>query len=542
MKKKYKIALLSISILLIASVFIGTSYSLWQDSNVQEGTNEIKVGCFSVTFMNLASYNGHVAGDINLVNTYPISDSRGNELVPYTFSIKNECSVATDYTINLETLNTTNYNNDYLRVKFDNESEGTNNASTIYTSIEEGTVILTNEAVEARVLGRGHLEENDEKIYSLRLWVDKSATTTTPNVMGKKWNGKVVVYSEASENTPNEPNAVDTIKDLVDGADPTSTDVIGNTGLAYDGTEDNNLRYVGQNPNNYVQFNNESWQIIGAMNNVQTEGGQTKSLLKLRRKVSLGSYSWDSSDSQNLGGGVNQWGASGAYEGADLMRELNTDYLGNITVGTDGKWYSYIQNQKTANKPTVTISNEAQKQIETVVWNTGSPNNVNGTYLAEDSELLTYLYSFMLERGSTNGKICTRTDSLWGPGCNDTITRTSTWTGKVGLITPSDFGFATAGGNTKNRNTCINTQIKLDQNNVPDCVNNNWLYTSNSQWTISPNASTYYNNFTFYVTARGGISACNAHISNNVYPVVYLKSSVKIIGGDGSQASPYILE
>ena len=28
------------------------------------------------------------------------------------------------------------------------------------------------------------------------------------------------------------------------------------------------------------------------------------------------------------------------------MRELNTDYLGNITVGTDGKWYNGRNNLK----------------------------------------------------------------------------------------------------------------------------------------------------------------------------------------------------
>ena len=52
-------------------------------------------------------------------------------------------------------------------------------------------------------------------------------------------------------------------------------------------------------------------------------------MIKIRRAESLGTYSWDSSDSStNSGDGINQWGPSGSYEGADLMRELNTDYLG----------------------------------------------------------------------------------------------------------------------------------------------------------------------------------------------------------------------
>ena len=30
---------------------------------------------------------------------------------------------------------------------------------------------------------------------------------------------------------------------------------------------DGNIRYVGENPNNYVQFNNELWRIIGIFDN-----------------------------------------------------------------------------------------------------------------------------------------------------------------------------------------------------------------------------------------------------------------------------------
>ncbi len=43
--------------------------------------------------------------------------------------------------------------------------------------------------------------------------------------------------------------------------------------LKFDRTKDNNLRYVGANPNNYVKFNNELWQIIGVMNNMELDNG-----------------------------------------------------------------------------------------------------------------------------------------------------------------------------------------------------------------------------------------------------------------------------
>ena len=52
MAKKYKVMLIAITIVLIGSIFLGTSYSLWQTSKTQEGVNEISVGCFNITYTN----------------------------------------------------------------------------------------------------------------------------------------------------------------------------------------------------------------------------------------------------------------------------------------------------------------------------------------------------------------------------------------------------------------------------------------------------------------------------------------------------------
>ena len=66
-------------------------------------------------------------------------------------------------------------------------------------------------------------------------------------------------------------------------------------GLKKDNTPDQNIRYYGSDPNNYVRFNNELWRIIGVFGNN----------VKLVRSESLGSLSWDSSDSSiNKGTGI----------------------------------------------------------------------------------------------------------------------------------------------------------------------------------------------------------------------------------------------
>jgi len=521
MKKRYKIALVLITLLLVGTIFLGTSYSIWQRTNVQEGTNEVRVGCFTITYTNLASYGGEAAGDIHLVNAYPISDESGSSLVPYMFNIKNECEIAANYTINLETLNTSNFNTEYLRLKFNDVNNVTSNSSIIYNDLDEGTIMLTEESSAARVLTNGHLEQNEEKTYSLRIWVDKNATTTTTNVMGKTWNGKVVVTSEAAPKE--EPTAVQTIANLA-SIDDTIVD---------DETEDNNLRYVGANPNNYVSFNNELWRIIGVMNNIETSSGQTQSLVKIIRAESLGAYSWDSSAPEvNIGEGVNEWSQ------ADLMQELNNDYLGNVTIGTDGKWYSNNNNAKANTMPTSTISSEEQNKIESVAWNLGSPTSDNGTYVAYGSEDLKAPYVYTHERANTNGKICTS-----GTYCNDIVTRTSSWTGKVGLMYPSDYLYATSGGNATNRAACLNTkQYSWNVTSVSDCKNNDWIYNSSiNQWTLSPFAYSSYALYVFIVDSSGGVDGNGARNAHGVRPVVFLKSTIKITGGDGSLTNPYVL-
>ena len=307
--------------------------------------------------------------------------------------------------------------------------------------------------------------------------------------------------------------------------------------LVSDETTDNNKRYIGSNPNNYVRFNNELWRILGVMNNIETSSGQTQSLLKIRRADPLGNYSWDTSASTiNNESGINQWGASDGYEGADLMRELNTDYLGNTYEGIDGKWYNGSNDRKTANMPTSTINQSSQDMIETVIWNLGSPSNNNGTYDSSWISNITPSTSYTRERASTNGKICTS-----GNYCNDTVTRTSTWTGKVGLLYPSDYGYSTIGGTTTPRATCLNTSMNSWES-YSDCYNNSWIYNSTLfQWTLSPRAYSSSADYVFSVSSSGHVHFNNASNANAVSPVVFLKSAISITGGDGTSNDPYTL-
>lgn len=75
------------------------------------------------------------------------------------------------------------------------------------------------------------------------------------------------------------------------------------------------------------------------------------------------------------------------------------------------------------------LSVEAKKYIENTLWNTGS----NGEELEEDKIKAGKFYD--LERSINTGKICALNNN-----CNDNVERTTKWTGKIGLIYPSEVG------------------------------------------------------------------------------------------------------
>ena len=120
--------------------------------------------------------------------------------------------------------------------------------------------------------------------------------------------------------------------------------------------------------------------------------------------------------------------------------------------------------------------------------------------------------------------------------------RSTSWTGKVGLMYPSDYGYATSGGTTTNRASCLAKEMyNWDDSSVSDCKNNDWMYNSSkSQWTITPRQDSAYD--VFRVSNSGFVYNYIAYGSIGVRPVVHLNSAIKVITGSGTKESPYILE
>ena len=287
--------------------------------------------------------------------------------------------------------------------------------------------------------------------------------------------------------------------------------------LVYDETSDNNLRYIGADPNNYVLFNNELWRIIGVMNNIDDGTGKKESRLKIVRNESIGFYSWD-----NVGGEFtnynNDWSTS------SLKGTLNNGPYWNRTSGEcpDGSGSQTTSCDFSA----IGLSSNAKTMIENAVWNLG------GLSINEPTS------QFYTKERST--------EVLNG--------NSSKWTGVVGLIYPSDYGYATSGESITNREACLATEL-YHWSNVSYCYNNDWLYKSGTaQWTITHRLD--YSVYVFGIDSDGSVAASISLTRAGaldpygfgattqqaaVFPSVYLSSDVKIIDGNGNYDNPFIL-
>ena len=350
--------------------------------------------------------------------------------------------------------------------------------------------------------------------------------------------GRYTVYLKLTDNAEN--NVITTsqakVQPNVNGKRVTEaiTTLVDNSSSDLTADDYGNIRYIGANPDNYINVNDDIWRIIGVMKDIDDGTGKKEDRVKVIRANYVLTYLWDTSESTvNYGLGVNEWSQS------KLMKILNPGYESETIGGSlywnsrEGVCYSGKNNDGHlfCDFQHSGINSNLKKLIGDAVWNTGANDGKTYTH----SNIITSKF-YELERSSNTGKICSR-----GSNCTDTVERTTTWIGKVGLMYPSDYGYATSGGSITDRTTCLSTYLrKWSNNSVSDCKNNDWLYTKGSpRWTMTPFAApldnvkvfkTYDNVFNDYATN-----------SDRIYPVVYLLSSVKILSGDGSSSNPFIL-
>ena len=402
--------------------------------------------------------------------------------------------------------------------------------------LKEGSLKGTTSGSKVTILKNLYLEQT-KQIYTVYVWLDNSEE------LGNISNESLSISVDCTASLQKEPTAADTIISLyTSAAKVTATnnsityntapsvslmnDRLGGTTTDLDG---GNIRYYGANPNNYIYFNCsdysnqtsstcETWRIIGVFNGK----------LKLIRGSQIGTYSWDNkntSTGEESNSGKNDWTT------ARLMKLLNPvdyyindnndkdsegNYLGYSLYynSTSGKCYSGKNNATVDCDFTSTgIKNdETRNMIAETTYNLGGWN----TFTVYPNEIYEY------ERGTTvyTGRL-------------------PTWTGKIALAYPSDYGYAA------DLNQCVNKQ--LNKYNDSTCTSNNWMKSiitnngSNHGWLLTPHSN--YSYIAWGVILSGIMGGNRAYYSSyGAAPVLYLSSELGIeSGGDGSSSNPYKL-
>ena len=419
--------------------------------------------------------------------------------------------------------------------------------------------------------------------YNLRLWIDGDVTIED-DVMNKQLESKITITASYIDHVPdfcemNPDSATCTI--LAQGETEE---------LAYDETVDNNLRYIGANPNNYIDIGDRYgentfvgkwielgfpvetveecntmaetydgknsvlsiigvssaeelkskycvledrsnqpilWRIIGVMNNVDDGTGKKETRLKIIRDEPIGPYSWDNK-ATSLDDQVNDWNNSFLKdvlnEGAYWSRSSGLCPRGEYAVG----------NVVSCDFTNTGLSDNAKNAIGNTVWNLGTTNFFENARIASDAY------------------VAERSDNV--PDGNQT-----TWTGKIGLMYPSDYSYATSGGETITRASCLE---EIDGwSKTEECSRNDWLYQPGVfSWNLVPSTQNYLpgvavvNYYGRLENSLGTTSFADMTITDKddieydydpyfvANPTAYLKSNTRIISGTGEKSNPYVIQ
>ena len=272
-------------------------------------------------------------------------------------------------------------------------------------------------------------------------------------------------------------------------------------------------RYYGASPNNYICLDMEGsstcsdkhlYRIIGSIYE-ELEGTNRLKVIKATPLTdgTTSAFSWDYTSS---GSYSNIWATitSGNYSnsltsGSQLMKLLNSGAWWN---GTSGSYYNNSTTTTTVNFTNYKLSDKAKSYIITSRYYLGGYNDAPKT-----NEMYGY------ERGTLRYN----TD------------RPLYWDGMVGLMYPSDYGYAAG-------NTCVIGTELYDYG--MKCMDKDWLYISNAgQWLMSPYSGRSYSGF--LVDYIGQVLESNSNNALAVNPVFYLTSATSITSGDGTKSDPY---
>ena len=452
---------------------------------------------------------------VKLYQTYAISSSVIGNNDNYTVNLNGNTSVVVPAN-----------GNKTVYYKIRNTNNGTVQYSVGYKSTN--TIVKVYSDSDNNATGLINKEEN--KFIKLYLENSSSSSETVylTTVLGYENGGNLIVpggyYLVTNFYSKNEGAAQKIVK-LYEQA--SKTDVINNDiTYQYDTTNNlmedvgGNIRYYGEKPNNYIYFNCsdyanqtsstcEKWRIVGVFNGK----------VKIMRDMPIGKYSWDNKGTTSgaeTSDGKNEWPE------ARLMKMLNPNY--DSELGGSLYW-----NRKNG---TCYSGKTADNTKECDMSSIGLKNDTTKSAIADN---IWYIRSY--NNGELYPNQIYRNEVVDGTIFNET--RSTTWTGKIGLISASDYLFAS---DFKICNEYANRYPKnysCSKNWIKDSFTN--VGTGVSGWLITPgpfNSSSVK----YLITGTNALNSISANLEWYVSPTLFLNKDIDISTGNGTSDNPYQLK
>lgn len=295
--------------------------------------------------------------------------------------------------------------------------------------------------------------------------------------------------------------------------------------------EAGNIRYYGASPNNYIYFNcsnysNQSsstceiWRIIGVFDGK----------VKLMRNDSIGTMEYDNDEEDTYLKSISSYSDSNKVVKKLSNNEKNKrKSVKFIVSGGPGKTdaqgknnYSTSSLQKILNNYYYNSKNYSGNSSY-IFTNIGIKNDVTRNIISSNNY---YLGGIQYEVNYNVNKIYQEERSTEVYDGNAT-----TWTGKLAIPYPSDYGYAV------DLNKCSKS---LSLYNDTACISNNWMASISTSeiWLLNPRTDTS-NQSSSIVSNK--ISFSPVDDKKAIFPTLYLDSKLTIKSGSGTSSSPYQL-
>mgnify|MGYP000655338146 FL=1 len=497
---KAKIYMISSLVVLVIAVIVSGTYAYYVWTTSDSDTTKIVAGIGAAT----VTFDG--GSDIS-ANLRPVSDKSKGIVKNINVKADTEGLVFNMY-LDITSIDTGLKDESFryelykgtTKVKEGNFSDSylTSNTVTCTKNNTNHIVLLTNESIST-----------SKTSYTLYIWIDGANYTNPNTMMNKTFNFKLHADGEGAVLAK---TAAETITELYMNAEKETiqnnnidyhispsvslmNDRLGGTTEDLDG---GNIRYYGTNPNNYMYFNCktypdtncELWRIIGVFDG----------RLKIMRNESIGklAFDQDKNDDSSKTTFDNDWST------ATLQKLLNGSYYtGSGTI----IYYSnnYGMDSTTLNMNNIGLKNDITRNMIAVLpWNLGGWNSMS-------------LYSnqiYVYERGT---KVYTG--------------RPTIWSGKIGLIYASDYGYS------NDLSKCSQTLVNYSDTT---CKGNTWLLYKQSILSLTHDSGSNRGvwDAVYNGSFVGGSLAIDAHY---ILPTLYLNSDISIESGAGSSSNPYKL-